>query len=167
MLFQCIFTTLTPPGMNSESSLLEASSLSWYWSCFHPVMSHLCMFLYFLYVCLFPLTSPVRNECPSLSPSLPQTSPQSALSEPHLLAGTHMHLFFCVIIVSDCCFHLSSWCILMRWTIKKKISCFLHLRVQNKCSSDISVSQVSKRKVLYRSRISGWLLCWAEDTLAR
>uniref|UniRef100_A0A674MIX9 protein kinase C n=1 Tax=Takifugu rubripes TaxID=31033 RepID=A0A674MIX9_TAKRU len=26
-------------------------------------------------------------------PSLPQTSPQSALSEPHLLAGTHMHLF--------------------------------------------------------------------------
>lgn len=93
MLFQCIFTTLTPPGMNGESSLLEASSLSWYWSFFHPVMSHLCMFLYFLYVCLFPLTSPVRNKCPSLSPSLPQTSPQSALSEPHLLAGTHMHLF--------------------------------------------------------------------------
>lgn len=53
------------------------------------------------------------------------------------------------------------------YTVYKKNSCFLHLSIQNKCYSDISVSQVSKRKVLYHSRISGWLLCWAEDTLAR
>uniref|UniRef100_A0A8C2ZU08 protein kinase C n=1 Tax=Cyclopterus lumpus TaxID=8103 RepID=A0A8C2ZU08_CYCLU len=38
------------------------------------------------------LTLNAGTDCPSSSPSPPQTSPLSALSEPHLLAGTRMHI---------------------------------------------------------------------------
>lgn len=40
----------------------------------------------------FPYVSSVRTDYQSSSPFPPQTSPQSALSEPRLLAGTHMHI---------------------------------------------------------------------------
>uniref|UniRef100_A0A4W6FP40 protein kinase C n=1 Tax=Lates calcarifer TaxID=8187 RepID=A0A4W6FP40_LATCA len=45
-----------------------------------------------LFLCVsFLARPPIRNDPQSSSPSPPQTSPPSALSEPRLLAGTHSH----------------------------------------------------------------------------
>lgn len=61
---------------------------------FHLISSYLsvsaCLSVSFP-PCLFPRMSPVRIDCQSSSPSPPQISPLSALSEPHQLAGTHTH----------------------------------------------------------------------------
>lgn len=63
------------------------------------VLSHLCLPLS-LPSRLSPHVSPIRTDCLSLSPSPPQTSPQSALSEPLLWAGTHGHMYMFMYIIT-------------------------------------------------------------------
>lgn len=150
-------------------SVLVVMTLVWLPSCFCFISACFCIFWMFVSFLSHPPSGTNARHWALLSP---RPHPRVPCQNP-ICWQVHTCIYF---LCYHCCAFffntqfLSSCCVLMCWTIK--ISCWVsffpcYWAFKVNVTFDMSVPEVSNGKVRCHSRISGWSLCWAEDTLAR